>query len=709
VTASGDSGAASFERTLLDAIARAHARFFQTDDPRIAFGELLEVLLEITASEYGFIGEVLYERPEQPYLKIHAITDISWDESSRAFFAANAPSGLEFRNLKSLFGAVMTERQPVIANEPASDPRSGGLPPGHPALDHFMGLPYFSGPDLIGMLGVANRPGGYDGALARALDPLLATCANLVSGHRARRERMHSVSQLRRSEESLRMALAAGKLGAWDWDIESDQIVWSDETLRIFGLPPGGYPAALDGFVGLVHPEDRDAVIGEIRRALDGGDSDEFRAEHRIELPSGEVRWLAAIGRVTRDADGKPVRLLGTVKDITEDKRLAARLMQADRMVAVGTLAAGVGHEINNPLAYVAGNLRLMAPRLEALARQGAQPGDRRLTELRAMVDDATTGADRIAEIVRQLRTFSRSDDVARPVDLAAVVRSAVAMAGSHIHHRAELRIELPALPLVFGQVGPLSQVLLNLLVNAAQAIEPGAVERNRIEVTGRAAERHVVLEVADTGGGIPPDVLPHIFDPFFTTKSVGEGTGLGLAVSRQIVSDHGGELRVTSSPGRGTRVEVVLPIGQPAGELAAAPAGPVAVPAVNVLVVDDEPAVGRLIARLLEPDATAVVATSASEARQALATTGFDVILCDLLMPGETGMALYDRVCRDRPELTGRFVFMTGGAFTVEARDFLARVGPTVVDKPIDPEALIEVVRRIAGDGARAARRSPT
>jgi signal transduction histidine kinase len=238
---------------------------------------------------------------------------------------------------------------------------------------------------------------------------------------------------------------------------------------------------------------------------------------------------------------------------------MRTKLLVSDRMASLGTLAAGIAHEINNPLAYVAGNLEAMAESLSFAKRsEGAADCD----ELSAVVNDARDGAERVRKIVLGLRSFSRSEREQRvPLALADVLESAIRLTGNELRHRAQLVRELGPVPLVVADDGRLTQVFINLLVNAAHAIPEGHSDDNRITVRTRTDPRgRAVIEVEDTGKGMPPEVQARVFDPFFTTKDVGEGTGLGLSICHGIISGLGGQISIDSAPGHGTIVRVVLP-----------------------------------------------------------------------------------------------------------------------------------------------------
>jgi CheY-like chemotaxis protein/two-component sensor histidine kinase len=302
-----------------------------------------------------------------------------------------------------------------------------------------------------------------------------------------------------------------------------------------------------------------------------------------------------------------------------------------------------------------------------------------------------------VASIVRQLRVTSRPESEERgPVDLGAVIDSALRVAQNQIRHRARLVVEREEVPPLEGNAQRLEQVVLNLLVNATQALPDGRPD-NEIRVRlQRLGDDQVVLEVRDNGPGIPPDLLPRIFDPFFTTKNVGVGMGLGLSICHGIVTAHGGAVTVDPQlPGGGACFRVSLPVAKqparpaPAGAVAAHAPAPSAGPR-RVLVVDDEPILAEMIARMLRHDyAVEVLVDARAALKRLLQEPAHDVVLCDLMMPTMTGMDLYEEVTRQRPELGERFVFMTGGAFTDRASEFLARVPNDRIDKPFNRSAL--------------------
>ncbi|MFN7131054.1 MAG: ATP-binding protein, partial [Myxococcales bacterium] len=352
--------------------------------------------------------------------------------------------------------------------------------------------------------------------------------------------------------------------------------------------------------------------------------------------------------------------------------------------------------EINNPLAYVLANIGFAVREL----KQPPEPDA--LAETVAALEEAQKGAERVRGIVRDLKTLSRVDgESARPVDLLPVLESAINMALNEIRHRARLTRTLQPVPRVLGDEGRLAQVFLNLLVNAAQAITEGDCDRNTVHVETRLGPGgEVVVEVRDTGRGIPPEVRERIFDPFFTTKPVGEGTGLGLSICHGIVTAMGGRIDIESEVGKGTVCRVVLPpaADADAGDVREEPAR--ARTGLRILVIDDEPLIGKGVARLLSQHRVTAV-TSASDALALLdAGERFDAVLCDLMMPDVSGADFYARVSERHAWLLPRIAFLTGGAFTPGARRFLESVPNPRLEKPFHIRELERLVARLAQDG---------
>ncbi len=406
--------------------------------------------------------------------------------------------------------------------------------------------------------------------------------------------------------------------------------------------------------------------------------------------------------------------VLVLVRDLTGRRELQNQLVQTDRLAAVGTLAAGVAHEINNPLAYVLLNLQYL---LRELPKLEAHP--ERRAHLLERVREARHGSERVATIVRDLRTFSRSDhEQIGPVDLRRVLSSAIKVARAQLLERGHIVEHFEEVPLVRGNAPRLEQVFLNLLVNAIQSLRSPVPDENVVRISvymadehaglqreterpsqGTTAQREVVVEISDTGGGIPAEHLGRVFDPFFTTKPVGLGTGLGLPICHSIVNRMGGSISVESEVGLGSKFFVTLPVSEeraPALHSAPTPAPMPLCQCLTVLVLDDEPAVASMIGVVLEADHEVIIATHGREALLLLEQRSFDVVLCDLLMPEISGMDFFQELGRRHPEMVDRVVFMTGGAFTPRAADFLAHVENPRIEKPFDVKTLRRLIREV-------------
>lgn len=436
-------------------------------------------------------------------------------------------------------------------------------------------------------------------------------------------------------------------------------------------------------FDSFVHPEDRD--VFEAQR--DAGWAKSVRLLHQ----SGALRLaeVSAAGDVS--FEGSPSHIL-VARDVTERVLAREQIARSDRLAALGALAAGVAHEINNPLAYVLLNLEA------ARAQSVPESGD--------ALDEAIDGARRIGSIVGELRGFwNGSADSLGAVDVTTAVTSAANLAQNEIRHRAELVRQLEPGLVAFARQGQVVQVLVNLLVNAAQAIPDESGRPQVVRVQSRAVSlTEVEITISDTGLGISPEVRESLFEPAASVRSSGVGPGFGLAISKRIVQELNGSIEVAETGPAGTTLAVRLPRlpveeTQPESrkshyDLLHSP--------YRVLVVDDEPMIARAIKRALDPFVVQV-ATDGIDALTALENEPeFDVILCDLMMPRISGADLFRRIEEQNPHLTKRFVFMTGGAFADWSQRFLETVERPIIEKPFQPSQLRKCIESVARQARR-------
>lgn len=452
----------------------------------------------------------------------------------------------------------------------------------------------------------------------------------------------------------------------------------------------------------------------------------------------GGGEFAASVLLTRMEIDCQPL-LQATVRDETEIKKLQSGLAQADRLASMGMLAAGVAHEINNPLTYVLYNAETLAADLPGIAAAAAhcsvalrnEVGDARLAEVlgqdAALLDpealenaassarEVLVGATRIRDISQALGTFSRVEQSKQSmVDLNYAIECAITMAFNEIKYRATLIKDLGPVPLVWASEGKLSQVFLNLLMNASGAIEEGHVDRNRITIRTWVESGEVFAEVTDTGKGISPENLPRVFEPFFTTKPTGLGSGLGLAICKTIIAEFGGDIRVESQGGRATRFVIRLQIPADRTDVSRPRASP-ATPAVRpergrLLVIDDEELVLKTLQRLLGREHEVLTAASGEDGRAILQRDqSFDVILCDLMMPDLTGMDLHAWVAKTFPALAQRMVFLSGGAFTPKAAQYLEGLQNLKISKPHDSLTLKSLVSELVASFRARSRKVST
>lgn len=410
---------------------------------------------------------------------------------------------------------------------------------------------------------------------------------------------------------------------------------------------------------------------------------------HDFLLKNHLSRLVMAVERELRDA---AVR--------AERTALEEQLLLSDRLVQIGTLAAGVAHEINNPLTYVIGNIEYALSELSSPVCARKVPASV-LDALKAALE----GSARIRTTTEDLRVFSRTGDARpHPVRLKRVLESAVGMALTQMRYRAKLVQHLEEVPLIAACENRLGQVFLNLLINAAQSIPEGNPDDHEICLRLRRVGSSVQVDVSDTGVGIVREVRERLFQPFVTTKPRDTGTGLGLSICRKIVTEYGGEICAWANPDRGTTFRVTLPIRE-VDSLRTAPTGAndPASRRGRVLVLDDEPEIVALICRELCPEHDALGATSVAEALKLMARdSAFDVILCDLMMPGADGIQFYELLEQRAPEFLERIVFMTGGPFTPAARQFLSATHHVCIRKPFEPTVLSMTVRETIARASR-------
>ena len=653
---------------LLGTISSIQSQVLADAEPRILFDRLLESLLELTQSEYGFIGEILYGSDGtphieeaymkvrgQPYLKTHAITNIAWNEETRAFYEQHAPTGMEFHNLKTLFGTVIVTGKPVIANNPNSDPRRGGLPKGHPPLNAFLGVPFYQNKEMTGMVGIANRPGGYNQALVDYLEPFLSTCSRIIEAYRNHNQKQQAERKVREQAALLDIATDAilvkgldGQISFWNRGAEC---LYGWTTAEVLG----------ENANELLYPEflPSEAEIHQVLFA-----KGEWQGELYQVTKSGQKIIVESHWTLVRDRQGNPKSILVVNSDITKKKQLESQLLRTQRLESIGTLAGGIAHDLNNILTPILMSSQLLGQTLPQIDERS-----QRLLEI------LEANAKRASAIVKQVLSFARGVEGEHKVLQVGHILWEIKDFAQHTFPKfIEVQTNIPKnLWTIQGDATQIHQLLMNLCVNARDAMPHGGIlsisaENLSIDehYAGMNIEAevgpHIKITVADTGTGIPQNLIDRIFEPFFTTKGVGQGTGLGLATVIGIVKSHHGFVKVYSEVGRGTQFRVYLPSLE-AAELELAPDQNL--PLGNgelILVVDDETPIREITKTSLESHNYRVI--TASDGIEAIALYAqhqqqISVVLMDLVMPSMDGLTAMRTLQKLNPQV--KFIAVSG------------------------------------------------
>jgi PAS domain S-box-containing protein len=469
-------------------------------------------------------------------------------------------------------------------------------------------------------------------------------------------EQMMATELLRQSEKRLKNAERLANIGHWDWDLNSNQVLWSEETFRIFGQPRD-YKPSYEYLLQATIPEDKERVDQLVRGSL--AENKGFVIEFRIARPDGDVRTLRSVSEISMDeAKALPLWMFGTVQDITDEKRVQQESIARQKLESVGTLAGGIAHDFNNLLGGVLGQAELALTELET----GSAPE----AELKTIKEVAIRGS----EIVRQLMIYAGAEsEIIGPVDLSRTVAEMVELLKVSVSKRAVLVTHLAqGIPALHANAAQIRRLVMNLVINASQAIgdRDGVIRvatrrvaaASAVTLSKRVSESdYLELEVSDNGCGMSQEMQSKVFDPFFTTRSAGHG--LGLAVVQGVVRNLGGTIHLTSELGKGTTFQILLPCVKSVAEETAAPIPGNGEPAreslaATVLVVEDEDSLRRPIVKMLRKKGADVLeADNGSTAIDLLRehSGNIDLILLDLTIPGASAPEVLAEAVVARPK----------------------------------------------------------
>ncbi len=528
----------------------------------------------------------------------------------------------------------------------------------------------------------------------------IAQNINLMGEEISRREThlVESQSQLYESEERLQFALNAAHLGTWDWILTSDQLLFDSHIADMLELPD--QDLTMRGLLDHIHPEDRPSLIKHMRELISNR-SDSYSSEFRLRRTSGHWLWVNGRGRIAEHHDGVPTRIVGTLQDIHASKtsqlehiEMETRLIQSQKMEAVGKLAGGISHDFNNLLQIIVGYTEML--------KRDFEP-----EELPGIADEILQASERAMTLVRQLMTFSRSRDVMNQtsVDLNELIERIGRMASRVMPESINFHTHTDSsLPPVSADAGQIEQVLLNLCLNARDAMEEGGqlkISLRQLILDSEAARlipearegNYLEISVADTGMGMNDETARRIFEPFFTTKSIGKGTGLGLATAYAIIRRHDGFIKVFSREGTGTVFHVYLPIHPDAANTATRTATPAAQlrGKETILFAEDDDQVRRLASTILRRAGYTVLEASNGDHAVELFRQHYDeidLLLFDVIMPGKTGPQAADTIEQIQPGLP--IVYASGYSDVHLASNF----DGILLHKPYQEESLLQALR---------------
>jgi PAS domain S-box-containing protein len=663
---------------------------------RIAALRTYEILDSANEAAFDDLAAIAAHVLDVPTALVSLVdTDREW------FLARYGLDASEISRDASFCAHVVEQERPIVVPDALVDPLFSDNPSVHsyPNVRFYAGMPLRTADGFVlgSLCAIDTESRMPTDAQIHALSLLAKQVVLLLEKRRARllidRERVEALTMASRLEatfdvmaEGVVVQDSTGAITSWNAAAPAILGLSGEQLQGRTSVDPRWRSVRANGapYPGNEHPAMEVLRTGERQH----------NAVMGVHKPDGSLTWISINSRPSAWTEDRVAEVVTTFHDITPLKLAAERLAQQERLAATGTLVAGVGHEINNPLAFMIGNLDMALEELREIS--GPSPSARQ-NDLLEMLGDARMGADRIRKIVRGLRALSREDLALQPVDLHQVIDNSIGMSLHELRHRATVRVDMNGDHSALADEARLTQVLVNLLVNAAQAFPAADPDANLVTVRVSASTPDKIrISVIDNGPGVSPELQSRIFDPFFTTKAVGHGTGLGLAVSRGILAGLGGELTLDPGTERGASFHLDLVRADALDSVPTAHKPHGQAPRGRILVIDDDAAVLSTLKRALSRDHDVVALRDPRLVEQELTRDpAFHAILCDLMMPHLSGMDVYDMIRTRFPRMAERVIFMTGGS-TAEASDrFLAEIPNEVIEKPFTLTGILALARR--------------
>ncbi|MCX6153561.1 MAG: PAS domain S-box protein [Candidatus Kapabacteria bacterium] len=681
--------------SLASFISTIQSRFILSNEKSKTFDLLLQDILELTGSEYGFIGDVLYNDEGLPYLKTHALTNIAWSEDTRKFYDEHAPGGLEFFNLNTLFGKALRTKEVIISNNPTQDPRRGGLPEGHPALNSFLGIPLKIENELIGMIGIANREGGYDDEFINYLQPVLSIISNIIQAYRVENERQKAEEALKLSIQKLELYIEQTPLAFIEFDLEGIITVWNPGAANIFGY-------SAEEVIGknwrLIVPESATALVEHVWESilsLSGG----HHNENENITNDGKIIYCDWINSPLIDTNGIKIGVASFAIDITERKLAEEALViakakaeESDRLKTA--FLQNMSHEIRTPLNGILGFSTLLQydditrDEINEYTNIILQSGKRLMETVGNVLDISKIET---GQIELQNKSFSINSLLS---DLFTFFAPNANENDVDLEYHAELNDENS---MMMSDEIKINQILTNLINNALKFTSKG-----RVDFGYKLKDNFIEFYVRDTGIGIPEESKNRIFVRFAQVNLAitrgYEGTGLGLSICKGLVELLGGNIWFDSEVNKGTTFFFTLPF-QAIKESEEIPKIESYIPVkegkVKILIAEDDLASVKYLEIILqEVDVEILVTNNGAQAVElAISTPDISFILMDIRMPVLDGIEATKQIKKIRPELP--IIAQTGYAFSEERENILSIGCDDYIAKPIQKDMLLKIIEK--------------